>query len=125
YLDQWIYKLRKDGLQKEYEVDSNASMANEHESSNSYNMRSTLLMSSTADNRNVGAFYTMNEIAYENKNFYSGDNAHANYPQPPESPLLLYKNIASDCPDRYMLPLAEPQLHTPISVTRAAVMPPL
>ncbi|KAJ1901434.1 hypothetical protein LPJ66_000803 [Kickxella alabastrina] len=125
YLDQWIYKLRKDGLQKEYEVDSNASMTNEHESSNSYNMRSTLLMSNTADNRNVGAFYTIDEIAYENKNLYSRDNAHANYPQLPKIPLLLYKNTASDCPNRYMLPLTEPQLYAPISVPGAAVMPPL
>ncbi|KAJ1899328.1 hypothetical protein LPJ66_002181 [Kickxella alabastrina] len=48
YLSHWINKLRKDGLQKEYNVDSDAIANNGHES---------LLQATTGGNKDGGLFY--------------------------------------------------------------------
>ncbi|KAJ1895129.1 hypothetical protein LPJ66_004775 [Kickxella alabastrina] len=64
YLKQWISKLRKDGLQKEYDIDSNTSSANSHRLSSSYNRNSTLLASNNGYKKG-GNFYPMEESVYE------------------------------------------------------------
>ncbi|KAJ1898537.1 hypothetical protein LPJ66_002680 [Kickxella alabastrina] len=64
YLKKWISKLRKDGLQKEYDIDSNTSTANSHRLSSSYNRNSTLLASNNGYKKDRH-FYPMEESVYE------------------------------------------------------------
>ncbi|KAJ1944815.1 hypothetical protein GGF37_002011, partial [Kickxella alabastrina] len=58
YLDNWINKLRKDGLQKEYDVGPNAISATGY---------GLLLMTSTTGNNTGEVFYAMDNIVDEDQ----------------------------------------------------------
>ncbi|KAJ1901555.1 hypothetical protein LPJ66_000689 [Kickxella alabastrina] len=79
YLELWINKLRRDGLQREYNVDSNPMSTNAH---------SSLLVITTAGGTNAANFYKMDDNVYESKDFNPKDYAHASIPKSIESTML-------------------------------------
>ncbi|KAJ1941974.1 hypothetical protein GGF37_003310 [Kickxella alabastrina] len=94
YLKQWIGKLRDDGLQKEYNVDSNEATAVVHGFSSSYIKRSTLL-ASTSGNKKGGDFHPMEDSIYSD-GYDSRDRTNTIYFQHSESPLTFDGGISND-----------------------------
>ncbi|KAJ1944953.1 hypothetical protein GGF37_001945, partial [Kickxella alabastrina] len=94
YLKQWIGKLRDDGLQKEYNVDSNEATAVVHGFSSSYIKRSTLL-ASTNGNKKGGDFHPMEDSIYSD-GYDSRDRTNTIYFQHSESPLTFDGGISND-----------------------------
>ncbi|KAJ1899450.1 hypothetical protein LPJ66_002107 [Kickxella alabastrina] len=129
YLNQWVFKLRMDGLQKEYEVDSDKIPTNHHRS---------LLMTSTTGNKDGGEFYPIDNCIYENI-VVSRRNPHSSLSQSSKIPLFTNGDSAYDQARRGQhtgdaimdsLPLRNqsispkltPQLYTPISFPEDPVM---
>ncbi|KAI7833598.1 hypothetical protein BX661DRAFT_222450 [Kickxella alabastrina] len=67
YLNHWIHKLRRDGLQKEYDVDSDSTVVNDNGTKGLYSMRNTLLMSGSKGNKKDELFYAMDDSVYGSK----------------------------------------------------------
>ncbi|KAJ1895130.1 hypothetical protein LPJ66_004776 [Kickxella alabastrina] len=67
YLSRWILKLRKDGLQNEYDDDPNASGGHSHVLSASYNVRNNMLYSSTGGKGDSKGFQQIGDGCYQSK----------------------------------------------------------
>ncbi|KAJ1938297.1 hypothetical protein GGF37_004864 [Kickxella alabastrina] len=80
YLDQWIYKLRKDGFQKEYEIDAGTAILNKQKST---------LRASFTGNKEGGSFYNIDGNMYNGNGTVSKDNAYSAPSQMAESVTVL------------------------------------
>ncbi|KAJ1898608.1 hypothetical protein LPJ66_002647 [Kickxella alabastrina] len=69
YLYIWINKLRKDGLQKEYDIDSDVTLVSDHRSSYMHDKRKSQMLLNTTGIKDGGAFYAMDN------NFHNGKDA--------------------------------------------------
>ncbi|KAJ1899787.1 hypothetical protein LPJ66_001888 [Kickxella alabastrina] len=135
YLKQWIGKLRKDGLQKEYKVDSNALAANGQES---------LLKTSSAGDKNIPSFYPIDNSIYEGKPGNAPNKKHVSFSQPSKISMSSHGRSSYERVTRlslpvdrhqedilpvntngYVVPLVGPQLYMPVSVPENAAMAPL
>ncbi|KAI7833639.1 hypothetical protein BX661DRAFT_63633 [Kickxella alabastrina] len=67
YLNRWILKLRKDGLQNEYDIDPNASGNHSRISSSSNNAREIILHSTIVGGGNKRGFLPMNGGSLQSK----------------------------------------------------------
>ncbi|KAI7833644.1 hypothetical protein BX661DRAFT_63644 [Kickxella alabastrina] len=173
YLNNWVFKLRMDGLQNEYDVDSDAAVAKKQGMPNSYNMRGTMKLASTTGNKEVGFYYARDNGNYNGNASVSIQNAQNAFSQNFEDPLYtnagIYYSLDSHLPgvaghrqdniimeiipespqnhstspklrplsqnvgkwegsanssDRYIVPLGESQLYTPISFPDAVMTAP-
>ncbi|KAJ1943452.1 hypothetical protein GGF37_002642 [Kickxella alabastrina] len=67
YLYIWINKLRKDGLQKEYDIDSDVTLVNEHRYSYTYDKRKSQMLLNTTGIKDDRAFYAMDNNFHNSK----------------------------------------------------------
>ncbi|KAJ1895127.1 hypothetical protein LPJ66_004773, partial [Kickxella alabastrina] len=81
YLNHWINKLRRDGLQKEYDMGSNPYAADNNATSTSYNRQSTLLITGAGGNKGGSVFYAMVDDSYERNTTVSGSTTHSGFSQ--------------------------------------------
>ncbi|KAJ1896745.1 hypothetical protein LPJ66_003807 [Kickxella alabastrina] len=142
YLDQWIYKLRKDGFQKEYEIDAGAAILNKQK---------LTLRASFARNKEGVAFYNIDGNIYNDNGAVSKDNAHSTLSKMSESVTVLYSGnsyrqaarlsastehhhedvlmeIMTDTSDALLhtnSSQVKSQLYTPITLPETATMAPL
>ncbi|KAJ1935672.1 hypothetical protein GGF37_005907 [Kickxella alabastrina] len=144
YLHMWIHKLRKDGLQKEYEVDTKSLLADHIVLTDSYGKCGRSVSGSTVCYTNTGSFYEQSNKISALKDVDSRDTAYANFVLSSKRTSFLNVDAASerairisigdglcqgqiltDCPDHCIVALNESRLYAPISVPDAAAMPPL
>ncbi|KAI7833643.1 hypothetical protein BX661DRAFT_177272 [Kickxella alabastrina] len=134
-LKQWIGKLHRDRLQKEYKVDLNALAANAQE---------FMLKTSSAGDRIIAGFYPMYDSIYEDNPSNAPNKKHVSFSQSskisiPSHGRSSYERITqlSSAVGRhqedilpvdtngYVVPPVGPQLYMPVSVPDNAAMAPL
>ncbi|KAJ1898967.1 hypothetical protein LPJ66_002411 [Kickxella alabastrina] len=144
YLHMWMHKLRKDGLQKEYEVDTKSLLAEHIVLADSYNKCSRPMSMSAACYTNTDSFYEPGSRICALKHVDPRDTTYANFVLSSKGTSALnvdsaneqatrisigdglcQKHIQTGCPDHCIVALDEPQLYAPISIPDAAAMPPL
>ncbi|KAI7833611.1 hypothetical protein BX661DRAFT_177231 [Kickxella alabastrina] len=135
YLTQWISKLHKDGLQKEYNVELNAT---------DVNVCKLLLAANSEGNKEVANIFPTEDSIYGDKDGDFCANKHVSFSRPSEISISSHGgssyervtrlssavdrhqgNILPANPNSYVVPPVGPQFYTPISIPENAVMAPL
>ncbi|KAJ1937075.1 hypothetical protein GGF37_005353 [Kickxella alabastrina] len=103
YLELWINKLRRDGLQREYNVNPNTMSTNAH---------SSLLVITTTGGPNDAKFYKMDNNVYESKDFNPKEYAHTSISKSIESTMI--PNDANNNNQVIRSPTADGRFHKAI-----------
>ncbi|KAI7833613.1 hypothetical protein BX661DRAFT_63454 [Kickxella alabastrina] len=94
YLSRWIQKLREDGLQNEYDIDSNVGNEFSQPFLTSYTMRNAMPHTNTTGKRDSRGFFVMQDSVFKSKEADYRLGASRSFSQSSERPLYSNSNTA-------------------------------